>query len=555
MASIALEQATATARNWTDRWNLPPPPGPARDILEWAEDSITVTVTNRPGRLRLDPYQRAPLADFADPSIRRVTLMWCSQVGKTLVEALATVWVVDEDPSSMMFMHASEKGLKKFIREKLDPVLLTNADINAKIDKNNRGAIPIDGFSFGLGGYCTMTTAGATSGRHGTTARRVIGDETDDWETAGVVSGLVQRMMTYDDSTLMLASTPTVSGSSAIEVEFMDGSQSEWYVPCLHCGTLQVISKLNIREDRTGLKCQHCTGPNGEEVCWTEEERKRSIRMGQWVEHNPHPTHKSYHLSQLASLAVSAEKTLYETRNYTEQEFATQIDAWPYEGKEIAAPAAEEVTRATPEWAPYYTTVGVDVQGDRLEYYVYQFDRFLVHKHMAHCGVIDRTEGPECGEELRNKIAPWEPHRMAIDGSWQYDWVAKMVEATFPDLLIMKDPPVEIVRGYTGQSFDKPLRGGKGKGYQWIATDEAKRYIYNDIKSGLLTIAKNAPLKVPNQLTSEKLIRTEVGQRVDRKWVKLPSRRNEGLDCTVYAYAAVMAVKVAQAVSPDLVVS
>ena len=96
---------------------------------------------------------------------------------------------------------------------------------------------------------------------------------------------------------------------------------------------------------------------------------------------------------------------------------------------------------------------------------------------------------------------------------------------------MLADPPVEIVRGYTGDSFDKPLRGGRNLGFFWGATDEAKVMIMQDLAKGFLTIDPGCPSDTENQLVSEKLIRTETQHRVRRKWVPIQGQaeRSAGL--------------------------
>ena len=49
--------------------------------------------------------------------------------------------------------------------------------------------------------------------------------------------------------------------------------------------------------------------------------------------------------------------------------------ASPYLEVEIEPVKPEQVIRKTRDWEVAYTTVGVDVQKNRLEYGVYQFDK------------------------------------------------------------------------------------------------------------------------------------------------------------------------------------
>ena len=137
-------------------------------------------VSERAGKLRLDPPQRGMLEAFADPEVRQVTKMLASQLGKTLVDTIEMAWAIDQCPAPMMFMHATQQGLDKFIREKFEPILSGCETLNYKIHRNNRNKIPPDGFSFDGNGYCTMTTARSISSKHGTSAKYLWADEVDD---------------------------------------------------------------------------------------------------------------------------------------------------------------------------------------------------------------------------------------------------------------------------------------------------------------------------------------------------------------------------------------
>ena len=230
----------------------------------------------------------------------------------------------------------------------------------------------------------------------------------------------------------------------------------------------------------------------------------------------------------------------------------TQVMAWPFEEVEIRPVDPSQIKRAKRDWPVAFTTVGVDVQKNRLEYTIVQFDRRLVNKHVAYHGIVPRTEGPECGRDLRRAVSKWRPMRVTIDGTYQFDWVNTMVQFAFSDLLMRNDPPVEIVRGYTGDSFGKPLRGGKGHGYFWGATDEAKVLINQDLATKKMTIDPDCPYYIEEQLASQKLVRIETAQKVRRKWVPVPGRRDEVLDNTGYAYMGVLALRIRPVYSPNL---
>ena len=505
-----------------------------QDIVEWAEENIIVRVSDRAGNLILDPYQKEILRAMADPNVTQVSLMLSSQIGKTLLLAIYLLWCIDQSPTSLLFMHASQQGLDKFLREKLEPVLAGCEEIELKVHRNNRGKLPPDGFSFDGNGYVTMTTPRSISSKHGTSARRVCADEIDDYKGATLISSLRQRTISFDDGKLIVSSTPTMHGFSQIETEFMDGSQSMWLTKCVHCDDEHILEWAHVKGE--SIWCPVC----GSE--WTEKDRLMSISRGRWVENNPNATHKSFWLSQLYSFNTTLEKTVREASNYTPQELNTQVLAWPYEEIEIAQADISQISRQECPFTPTYITAGVDVQKNRIEWGVWAFDKELEKKHLLAWDVILRSTPEVTFANLRRLLSPYRPMRISIDGGYDFDWINLGVTRVFQDAFLMKNPPIEIVRGYSGESFDKPLRGGRGHGYMWCATDEAKCIIYSDIHQGKITFNPDLPAEAEAQLTSEKLIRTELNGKLRRNWRLVDGTRNELLDITVYAYTGVLGI-------------
>jgi phage terminase large subunit GpA-like protein len=76
-----------------------------------------------------------------------------------------------------------------------------------------------------------------------------------------------------------------------------------------------------------------------------------------------------------------------------------------------------------------------------------------------------------------------------------------------------------------------------------LGTDTAKAEIYgrlriNEPGPGFIHLSKHLPPEVFEQLTAEKLVTRYVKGRARLEWVKPAGKRNEALDCAVYALAA-----------------
>ena len=512
------------------------------DICAWAEENIIVAASATPGRLRLYPYQRDILEAMADPDVRQVTLMVSSQIGKTLLSAILLAYFIDVTPNGVLFIHVTQSGLKKFLREKFEPILRGNLRLNEKIIRNNRGTLPIDGFPF-IGGYATLSTSAARNNDRGTTAQLIIGDEVSDWLDPKIIAGLRQRTITHTDPKVILISTPKYKGDDGIELNYLKGSQEVWHDICFHCNQPVVLEWSHINKATAEIICPVCNEN------WSEAQRISAISKGYWESQSTNARHRSFHLSQLNAVNIPLQRTVEEAAKFTEMQISTQIMAQPFEEIEIAPLKTHQIQRTDEPFDAYYRTAGVDVQKDRLEYVIVEFTESLNFKRIVAHGSISRTGNElEHWANLRAALAAFKTvQKVSIDGGYMFDHVVSGIKKHFADLLTGDIVRVEIVRGSTIStgSFDKALRMSQGRTdifpFMWVATDEAKLQIAQDLASGHMKINNSVARHAEKHLTSEKLIRKQMGTKDVRRWVKVtPDARNEILDCVVYACAGVL---------------
>ena len=500
----------------------------------------------RSGRLTLDKYQREPIEQSFTPGIEGVSLMWSSQLGKSLVAACVILYHSAWRTGDIYAMFSCQDHRADFVNSRLTPIAQASPAIHEIIGRNRNNAIPGTGFTFGRG-YCKMTTARSVGAGHSSTTRLIVNDELDDCNSYVPVSSLRQRGVTFLDRTVVLMSTPTHKGSSSIEKEYLAGSQAQFYLGCQICETTShhVMALENISEGV--YHCPECGSP------WTEVNRIWAINTGQWVHTYPDKPHKSYQMSQLYSCSVPIART-WKDAEACESDYqrSTQIMAWPFEEVEIEPVQPGDIRRCPIPFERAHCTVGVDVQKNRLEWTAIVWSQFLIEKQIVARGIVLRTPGPEAMQDLRKQVAPLAPDRITIDGSYDYDWIRTNIDIVFSDAMLLPDPPVEIVRGYTAQSFDRPLRGSKGGRYFWGSSDEAKVLITRDLKIQSLTLSPSLPGDTEAQLMSERLVRTTIGERIKREWKHDVGVRNEVLDCSAYAYMGVLALNVLPSRSSSL---
>ena len=170
------------------------------------------------------------------------------------------------------------------------------------------------------------------------------------------------------------------------------------------------------------------------------------------------------------------------------------------------------------------------MQANRLEYVIldwYQGERVFC----IECGVIPRpvSEDNSEWEALKEVIDTRKVKRTFVDRSYKPDDVYNGIQDKM--LALSQAKRIFTCRGLNRSSFSEPLaQEVKGK-YFWVATDEAKACIMESLQAGHWHGSDTLPKSYLPGLLSERLDETNT-------WVVKGSRRNEILDCAVYAFAA-----------------
>lgn len=552
------------------------------EILEWMEKNVVVSTGDLRGRFQAMPYQRGVIRSLGDPETSQVTVMCASQVGKTLMFAGGLMWTMRTYPGTgVMCMFPSLDVLNKFRREKLNPIM-ESSGFDAHVRNMRAGQQVPPNFSMDNGAYVTMSTSGSRSGgAHGTTAQFTFLDEVDDYGY-DVVGDVMQRTATAADAHVMLCSTPKSMLRSIINRHFRAGTQERWHSQCRYCGETEMLDIGNVRPwdmdlflsmvpegvdnleqqqvaefldqaepcpncgEQVHYLCPHC------ESLWSDSDRRQAIYAGEWIADRPmrRREHRSFHLNQLTSLLVPMRRTWRDFWTYEPDTRQTQLNAEPYELRmqEPQEPAKIRRTQGPP-FTPSFVTCGVDVQKDRIEWSVWDYDRLLSRMHVLSAGKAARTEGPACWEQmwmaLNNNY--YLPNAIQVDGGYALEWVITTLRAFWPAQVFLERPTLEVVRGNTAPSLHKPPRTSgfcqslaTGKPTV-ISTDKIKLLLMTAVEEDLITVDESCPSYVEAQICSEYLVQdkmTPMSPRYQPTWVRVSSTiPNEILDTGVYSYS------------------
>ena len=98
------------------------------DADEWAEANLVLSERNSmiagPLRLSVTPYLRGPLKFFSDPNVRRVSLCWGTQSGKTTMIFCCMGYIVDYAPGPTLIVYPTIDMATAVSKDRLQPLLM-----------------------------------------------------------------------------------------------------------------------------------------------------------------------------------------------------------------------------------------------------------------------------------------------------------------------------------------------------------------------------------------------------------------------------------------------
>jgi phage terminase large subunit GpA-like protein len=383
----------------------------------------------------------------------------------------------------------------------------------------------------------------------------------------------------------VLVSTPTNKGASRIEAAFEESDQRRFWVPCLDCGTEQILTWPQVRWDKNEdgshepeTARYHCIDCD---AAWRDEIRWAAVSKGHWVAEQPFAGTAGFHLNEIYSPWVrlaAMVKTFLSARAGGDDMMKTFIntslgETWMESGD---APDWQRLQGLKEEWKPgtvppggLFLTAGADVQKDRIEIDVWAWGRGLQSWLIDHVVIEGGPGDPACWQTLSDLLAQTWSHasgqhltiaRLAIDTGYE----TSAVYAWARQVGFGQVAPVKGLEGFnraspvTGPTFVDATIGGKrlrrGARLWSVATSTFKAETYRFLRqdrptpeeittgasfpAGTVHLPSWADSEWLKQLTAEQLVTIKNKRGFTKlEWQKL-RERNEALDCRVYARAA-----------------
>lgn len=272
-------------------------PDPVMSVSQWSDTKRILSASSaEPGPFRTSrtPYNKEIMDRLSatDPA-QFIIYKKSSQVGAT---ELGNNWVgytIDVDPSPMLYLMPTDALMKKTSKTRLQPMIDSTPDLAEKVkpsrSRDSGNTILEKTYP---GGPLTMVGGNSPVGLSSVAVKKVYGDEIDrlPLDVGGEGSAVdlaTTRTITFGSrKKILLTSTPTRKGQSIIDSEYEKTCQCEYHVPCPHCGALQTLKFTQLKYDKknyaaTTYECEHCN----EQI--NERFKTQMLTKGQWIAKHP----------------------------------------------------------------------------------------------------------------------------------------------------------------------------------------------------------------------------------------------------------------------------
>lgn len=544
-----------------------------------------------------------PLEALDDPAVREVVCRKSAQVAWTsgvLGNALGK-WI-DIDPSPILVLFPKAESVKQYMAEKFEPMVEATPRLRKKIDLRSRRLQQRQDFKKFPGGFLKLVGSNSPASVKSTPVPRVAVEEPDDCNLnlrgqGDSIKLAKERMKTFRHSTLIIGGTPTLKDLSAIDAEMELSDKRLGLVPCHECGQEHALSfdNLHCPDDLTftheiyGHKrpewayyaCPHCG------CTWDDNQKNANLKHGRWQATAEFNGIAGYDLNELYGTFYGSRFEELMRKKLQAEHAASLGNIGPliaftnsslgqsYEFKSDA-PKLEELAARAEAYdelkAPkgvLLVTVGVDVQGDRLALVVIGWGRgeesWRLYWTELHGNPIDPNDA--VWTELDKLVARPIPSEygcqlavaaMSIDSS-----DGNTSDAVYAYVRDRQRFNIMAIKGASKDSLDKEIfskppptvdtnqANTKAAKYGLrvfiVGTHKAKTLIdarlrltgagpgrmhwYADIRQDYYEQLTNEVL-APHPRNPNKLV-----------WQKKAGRRNEALDCEVYALHAARSLK------------
>ncbi|EFH6726107.1 phage terminase large subunit family protein [Escherichia coli] len=568
--------------------------------VQWADQHYYLPKESSytPGQWETLPFQVAIMNSMGNDRIRAVNLIKSARVGYTKMLLGVEAYFIEHKSRNSLLFQPTDSAAEDFMKSHVEPtirdvpVLLELAPWFGRKHRDN--TLTLKRFSSGVGFWC-LGGAAAKNYRE-KSVDVVCYDELSSFEPDVEKEGSPtllgdKRIEGSVWPKSIRGSTPKIKGFCQIEKAANESAHfMRFYVPCPHCGEAQY---LKFGDDATtfGLKwekgkpetvyylCEH----NGCVIRQSEldqtDGRWICDNTGMWTrdgltfysagdEEIPPPRSISYHIWTAYSPFTTWVQIVYDWLDALKdpngvKTFINTTLGEPYE-EAVAEKLSFELLLekvchydAQVPLRVVYLTAGIDSQKNRYEIYVWGWapgeEAFLIDKQIIMGRPEDEDTLKRVDAVIRKKYRHADGTEISIS---RVCWDTGGIDQDIVYQRSRKHGTFFVLPIKGASVYGKPVitmpkkRNQRGVFLCEVGSDTVKEMLYARFALPVVSASEVAPytFRFPDnpdifsdveakQLVAEELVEKVVNGRVKLQW-DARKRRNEALDCLVYAYAA-----------------
>lgn len=536
-------------------------PPPSIPLADWIEANIYLppTVSALPGRMRLWAYQRGICEAIDDPTIERISVVKSARVGFSSLVTAALASYVANQPCPVLAVLPTLDDARDYavgdVEGTFDASPALRGLLDAEADETGRSTLLARRFP---GGSLKFLAAKSprTLRRHN--ARVLMLDEVDGMEVGpegDPIALATMRTLAFRDRLIFAGSTP-IFDHGPISRLYAESDQRIFEVLCPECGAFAEITWSAIewaegQPETAAYRCPHCR------ELVAERHKPAMVEAGRWRATAVAPGHAGFRINALVSPHANAswsrlvgEFLAAKDHPARLQTFVNLVLGEPWREATDDLDEHELMGRREPFGLTaippevLVVTCGVDCQDDRLELVFVghgKGDATFILGHSVVWGPIDaETTWLELNDALASTWAHPGGGTLRVDAAvidsgdgGHADIVHSFTRSRFAR---------RIVSGKGAAGFSRPnlqRSASKGAPLFVVGVDAVKSQLFARLARGSgVRLSADLDATFFEQLTSErKVVRYFKGQPV-RRFERIPGKRAEALDATVYAIAA-----------------
>lgn len=556
---------------------------PDLSVSEWSDEFRVLPSKGsaEPGKWRTSrtPYLKEILDCLSPKSpAEKVIFMKGSQLGGTEAGNCWISFIIAQTPAPTMVVQPTVELAKRWSVQRLAPTINETPILrNSVSDPKSRDSGNTQLVKEFKGGIIVATGANSAVGLRSMPVRYLMLDEVDayplDADGEGdPVSLAIKRTSTFSRRKILEISTPTIKGISRIEREYNASDARRYFVPCPFCKSEQFLKWSNVVWDKdedgnhlpetVKYECESC----GETI--PEHHKGEMLSKGRWIATNTSSNKRTvgFHLNCLYSPAgwksweecvrefLEAKEDRYMLKTWTNtvlgEVFEEQGEGVEYEY--LYARREDYTYDPLPEKV-CLLTAGIDTQDDRIAvevvgWCVGEESYSLMYKEIS---------GDPGGTQVWDKLDDLLNINFNHPSGTKLTIASAFIDSGghHTDSVYRYCAPRQLKRIYackgssvTGKPvISKPSKIARTTALLFsIGTDTAKEVIYSRLKigeprKGFMHFPFSYNREYFLMLTAEKVVTKFSKGFPKREWVKT-RRRNEALDCRVYAFASFVAL-------------